>query len=479
MPDIFPVILSGGSGTRLWPLSRGLYPKQFVDFGGSTLFGDSLDRVLSMDKLAAPIVICNQEHRFLAADLMRQKGLLSGAGDVSPEKALPRIILEPVGRNTAPAIALAALAARDACPDSLILVLPSDHRIEPLEDFAACVRLAERAAIRDRLLTFGVHPDRAATGYGYIIYGQEEEGVYPVSSFVEKPDEDQALALLRQGKCFWNSGMFLFKAGLYLEELRRLAPEVYKSSLAAWAGRKTDLDFIRIDPELFAAIPSISVDYAVMEHTKLAWVVPLTASWHDLGSWEAMHEITPKDENGNGVLGDAMLLDAKNSYVYASSRLVAGIGLRDMMVVESPDAVLVMRQGRGQEVKKLLDVLKTRKRTEAETHLRTYRPWGSYEILAREQRFQVKRILVKCGSALSLQMHHHRAEHWVVVRGTAKVRLEDQDIFLTENQSVYIPVGNKHRLENPGLMDLELIEIQSGAYLDEDDIVRFEDRYGR
>ncbi len=478
MADIYPVILSGGSGTRLWPLSRGLYPKQFIDFGGETLFGETLERVRALKDTAAPLVICNQTHRFLAASIMQGKGMPPGA-DADKKGGQAKLILEPVGRNTAPAIAVAAFAALEADKNPVLLVLPSDHKIQPQERFAACVAKAVQAARRGRLVTFGVVPDRPATGYGYIIQGKSEGEAHLIEKFVEKPDEQKAQDLLAKGNCLWNSGMFVFEAAAYLQELERLSPEIYKTSLAAWNSRKTDLDFIRLDEQAFAAIPADSIDYAVMEHTQKASVVPFDAGWHDLGAWESFHEIAPCDAQGNSSVGDVELVDSQNSYVYAASRLVAGIGLKDMLVVESPDAVLVMPQGRGQDVKKLLDALKAKRRSEVDTHLKVYRPWGSYETLVLGPRFQVKRIIVKPGAALSLQLHHHRAEHWVVVNGTAQVTVGEKSVLLCENQSVYIPLGDKHRLFNPGQIDLELIEIQSGTYLGEDDIVRFEDVYGR
>jgi mannose-1-phosphate guanylyltransferase/mannose-6-phosphate isomerase len=474
MSEIFPLILSGGSGTRLWPLSRSLYPKQYINLGGDSLFGECLERIRAVEDVAAPIVICNQEHRFLAAEVMQRKGYAPGTIGRAP-----RIILEPVGRNTAPAIALGALAALEEVEDPMLLVLPSDHRIYPQKSFAACVRRAVGVAERNRLVTFGVVPDKPAAGYGYIVHGEERYGAYDIKRFVEKPDQNTALELLSQGKCFWNSGMFVFKADLYLNEMKRLAADIHARVLAAWQKRENDLDFIRADADIFASSPNISIDYAIMEHTDKASVLPLDASWHDLGSWEALYEAGIPDEDENCVFGDVELLDTRNSYIYASSRLVAGIGLSDAVVVESPDAVLVMPKGRGQDVRKILESLKIKKRVEADTHLVVHRPWGSYETLVKGERFQVKRIRVKKGSSLSLQLHHHRAEHWVLVRGTAKVILEEKELLLTENESVYIPLGSRHRLENPGHMELELIEIQTGSYLGEDDIVRFEDDYNR
>lgn len=483
MTEVFPIILSGGGGTRLWPLSRLLYPKQYIDLGGETLFGECLDRLRALQgaqakglyELRPPIVVCNQEHRFLAASILRHKGWDTGAG---ADRA--GLILEPEGRNTAPAVALAALAAGAAAKgDPLLLVLPSDHKIALPEVFAACVCQAVQAASSGLLLTFGVTPESPAAAYGYILQGRRLDGVWAVERFVEKPSVDAAEALLKQGGCFWNSGMFIFRASVFLEELRRLAPAVLAGAAAAWEKRSLDLDFIRVDADSFAAAPNLSIDYALMERTDKAAMLPLDAGWRDLGSWEAMGELAPGDDLGNSFQGDVELLDCSDTYIHAASRLVAGIGLRGMLVVESPDAVLVMPKGRGQEVKRLVDALKAENRVEAETHLLAHRPWGTYETLARGDRFQVKRILVRRGASLSLQLHHHRAEHWVVVRGTARVVLEDKEFLLSENQSVYIPVGSRHRLENPGRIDLELIEIQSGAYLGEDDIVRFQDDYGR
>lgn len=479
MADIFPVILSGGSGTRLWPLSRSLYPKQYIDLNGTTLFGETLERVLALPKTSAPIVICNEEHRFLAAAIMQEKGVVPSANAQTPAGGLPRLVLEPMGRNTAPAIAIAAFAAMEMSEDPVLLVMPSDHKISPQDEFAASVLQAVQVAEEGCLVTFGVPPTYPATGYGYIVKGENQGQGYKVERFVEKPDAAAAEKLLARGDCLWNSGMFVFAARAYLGELKAFAPDIYDCASSAWERRKADLDFIRIDPESFALSPSQSVDYAVMENTQKACVVPFNAQWHDMGAWESFHAVAGQDDKQNSAVGDVQLLDVENSYVYASSRLVAAIGVKDVVVVESPDAVLVMQQGRGQDVKKMLDRLKELGRCEADTHLKVYRPWGSYETLAQAPRFQVKRIVVKPGGVLSMQLHHHRAEHWVVVSGTARITRGEEEILLCEDQSAYIPLGMKHRLENPGHIDLELIEVQSGPYLGEDDIVRFEDIYGR
>lgn len=478
MAKIIPVILSGGSGTRLWPLSRAGYPKQYIRLDDKTLFGECLERVRALDDVAPPLVICNQEHRFLAASIMFEHGMSPCSG----EDISPRLILEPVGRGTAPAIAVAAFAALELAKgdDPMLLVLPSDHKIEPQSAFASSVEQAAKAAASGRLMTFGVRPEYPATGYGYIIRGAGNDGAFKVERFVEKPDEATAKAMIEEGGCFWNSGMFIFRAAVILNELKRFAPKIYEKSLLAWEKRRNDLDFIRIDSEAFSSSPNDSIDCAVLERTDKAAVVPFgAASWHDLGSWESFHELAPKDADGNSSVGDALLIDSKNSYVYSSSRLVAAVGLESIVVVESPDAVLVMQEGHGQDVKKLLDILKSKDRSEVDTHLKVHRPWGSYETLALGEYFQVKHIVVKPGAGLSLQMHKFRAEHWVVVRGVAKVMVGDEERIIEQNESTYIPRETKHRLINPTHRDLEIIEVQSGSYLGEDDIIRFEDTYGR
>lgn len=476
MQTILPVILSGGSGTRLWPLSRGLYPKQFMDMGDDTLFARTVSRALRLPDAKAPVVVCNEEHRFLAAailqELSHRPGLEAAAGS--------SILLEPSGRNTAPAIALAAMHAMEKGDDPLLLVLSSDHRINPESAFADAVDIAVTGAKAGYLAVFGVTPDHPETGYGYIKEGRElMPGVFAVERFVEKPDAETAAAMLSRGGFSWNSGMFLFHASVFLAELQRYAPETHSACLAIWAGKTRDLDFTRFKAADFAACPSISVDYAVMERTAVACMAHLAAEWNDMGSWESFYKTGSKDSQGNVQHGDVIQLESRNCYLHSSHRLIAALGIEDVSVVETADAVLVLPKARSQDVKLLLGELKRRRRPETDTHLKVYRPWGSYETLVLNERFQVKRIIVKPGAALSLQLHHHRAEHWVVVHGTAKVTVGDEEVILTEDQSSYIPLGTRHRLENPGRIPLEIIEIQTGSYLGEDDIVRFEDTYGR
>lgn len=480
MKTVQPVILCGGSGTRLWPLSRGLYPKQFMDLGGDTLFARTVARASALQGSLPPLVVCNNEHRFLAAAILQQQSGLAGRKNA----AKARILLEPTGRNTAPAIALAALASLEpengANPDPLLLVLSSDHAISPLQAFIHAVEAAAAGAEAGRLLVFGVPPTRPETGFGYIRQGEPlGPDVFAVSRFVEKPDAGTAQAMLDQGGFFWNSGMFLFRASAFLDELARLAPEVHAACLEIHQSRETDLDFTRFAEEPFSRCPAISVDYAVMERTDKAAVTPLAASWTDMGSWEAFYEAADKDEHGNAGVGDVLQIDSRDCYLHSEHRLVAAIGLEGIGVVETADAVLVLKRDRSQDVKLLLAEMKRQNRPETDTHLRVYRPWGWYETLALGDRFQVKRIMVSPGAVLSLQLHHHRAEHWVVVRGTAKVTVGDNDVLLQEDQSTYIPLGTRHRLANPGRIPLEIIEIQTGSYLGEDDIVRLEDTYGR
>ncbi|MDR1685604.1 MAG: mannose-1-phosphate guanylyltransferase/mannose-6-phosphate isomerase [Desulfovibrio sp.] len=471
-----PLILSGGSGTRLWPLSRGLYPKQFMDMGGECLFAQTTARALTLPDCAPPIVICNEKHRFPVAAVLQEQANTPGleaAGRAS-------ILLEPVGRNTAPAIALGALAALEEGGDPLLLVLSSDHIITPHEAFADAVFQARAGAEAGRAVVFGVEPTGPETGFGYILRGAElAPGVFGVARFVEKPDRAGAAALLAEGGCFWNSGMFMFKASLYLEELAVHAPDIREICLSVWRNRRRDLDFIRFSESGFAACPDISVDYAVMERTDKACMVGLTARWSDMGSWESFYEAASKDESGNVAVGDVVQLQSRNCYLHGSHRLVAALGLDGVGVVETADAVLVLPRSRSQDVKLLLDELKKRGRPETDTHLRVFRPWGHFETLVLGDRFQVKRIVVNPGGVLSLQMHHHRAEHWVQVRGTARVTVDGRERILKEDESTYIPLGTAHRLENPGRIPLEIIEIQTGAYLGEDDIVRFDDVYGR
>jgi len=455
-----------------------------MDLQGSTLFGQAAVRAATLPGALSPIVICNEEQRFLAAAILQQEALTGGPGSMDA-LAQGRILLEPEGRNTAPAIALGALAALEARPaeseaDPLLLVLSSDHIITPQEGFAQSVALAAAGADSGRLVVFGVQPTHPETGFGYIKQGGELfPGVFALDRFVEKPDSLAANAMLAEGGYVWNSGMFLFRASVFLEELARYAPEIHAACLAIWQSRKADFDFMRFSPQAFAACPSVSIDYAVMERTGKACVTPLLAAWNDMGSWEAFYNSSGRDENGNARTGDVIELESKNCYLHSSHRLIAAIGLSDISVVETADAVLVMPRERNQDVKLLLEEMKKQGRSETDTHLKVYRPWGSYETLVLGERFHVKRIIVKPGGVLSLQLHHHRAEHWVVVRGTAKITVGDAELTLREDESTYIPLGVKHRLGNPGCIPLEIIEIQTGSYLGEDDIIRFDDTYGR
>lgn len=474
MLSVIPIIMAGGSGSRLWPLSRQQYPKQFLSLvpGQPTMLQATVQRLASLD-VAAPLLICNEEHRFLAAEQMRTIG---------QEEA--SIILEPVGRNTAPAIALAALHALKTAPDAVLLVLAADHFIPNQGAFTQAVQAGIALAQADKLVTFGVVPTAAETGYGYIECGPAVPDCPSgqgrvVSRFVEKPDAATAQAYLDAGHFLWNSGMFVFKASRYLEALEQFAPAMLQACRAAIAHQSPDMSFIRIDREAFAACPDDSVDYAVMEKTPDAVVVPLDAGWSDVGSWSALWEVGSQCPQGNVCQGDVLLHDTQGSLVHASSRLVAAVGLRDVVIVETKDAVLVADKAQVQEVKQVVEQLKRNKRDEHFSHREVYRPWGVYDSIDSGKRYQVKRITVKPGAKLSVQMHHHRAEHWIVVSGTAKVSNGEKTYLLTENQSTYIPMGQVHALENPGKIPLELIEVQSGSYLGEDDIVRFEDRYGR
>ena len=461
-----PVVLSGGSGTRLWPLSRELYPKQLLPLVGErTMLQETVLRLGGLD--AAPaIIVCNDAHRFLVAEQLRQLGAAPQA-----------IILEPAGRNTAPAIALAALRARH---DALLLVLPADHVIRDVPAFQAAVRVAMPAAQAGKLVTFGIVPTAAEAGYGYIKQAASlGDGTFAIERFIEKPDATRAASFLQQGGYYWNSGMFLFRADRYLEELGRHAPDIAQAARAALAGAKPDLDFVRVDKSAFEACRADSIDYAVMEKTGDAVVVPLAAGWSDVGSWSALHEALPADAAGNVARGDVIAEDSSGCYFYAESRLVSAVGLKDHVIVETKDAVLVAPKDRVQDVKKLVARLKADGRNEHSLHREVYRPWGSYDSIDNGHRYQVKRLTIKPGAQLSLQLHHHRAEHWIVVSGTALITLGEKQFLLEENQSTYIPIGEKHRIENPGKVPLHIIEVQSGGYLGEDDIVRFEDRYGR
>ena len=479
MTPVVPVLLSGGSGTRLWPLSRETHPKQFQPLvGDGSLLQATWRRIEGLAGMAAPIVVANEEHRFMVAEQLRQLGVAPAA-----------LLLEPVGRNTAPAIAVAALQAMASGDDPLLLVLPSDHVIRDVPAFHAAVQAATAAAAAGALVTFGIVPTGPETGYGYIksavptlpVGGQEagQAGVRAVDRFVEKPDLATAQAYVASGDYFWNSGMFLFRASVFLAELQRFAPAMVAAAKAALAGARRDVDFLRLDRAAFEACPADSIDYAVMEKTAAAAVLPIDVGWSDVGSWSALWEIADQDADGNAHHGDVMALDCRNTLAWGGRRLVSLLGLRDVIVVDTDDALLVAARDQVQQVKDIVARLKAEKRPEASVHRKVYRPWGSYDGVDSGERFQVKRIVVKPGAALSLQMHHHRAEHWIVVSGSARVTCDERVFILAENQSTYIPLGSKHRLENPGKVPLELIEVQSGSYLGEDDIVRFEDVYGR
>jgi mannose-1-phosphate guanylyltransferase / mannose-6-phosphate isomerase len=469
---IVPVVLSGGSGSRLWPLSRAARPKQFLTLlGEDSLLGATLKRVETLKGVQAPIVVSNAEHRFIVAAELQNKGLLQTG----------KIILEPVARNTAPAIAVAALESLALSPEALILVLPADHVIKDTKRFHEAVMVGAEAAQKGKLVTFGITPDAPHTGYGYIEAAKSasSEKFLPIKRFVEKPSSEKAETYLRSGDYYWNSGMFLFKATDLLAELEKFEPEMLKCCKMAYDLKKTDLDFIRLDEKSFSDSPANSIDYAVMEKTQNAVMIPLDAGWSDVGSWASLWDIESKDEKQNVLTGDVLVEDVSNCYIHSEGRLVAALGISNQVIVETSDAILVADKSRVEEVKKIVAKLQLEKRQEYQFHKKVYRPWGSYEVVALEPRFQVKRICVNPGEQLSIQMHHHRAEHWVVVKGTAVVGRGDEEILLCEDRSTYIPLGTKHYLKNPGLIPLELIEVQTGSYLGEDDIVRFTDIYGR
>lgn len=470
---IIPVILCGGSGTRMWPLSRGGFPKQYLAlYGDDTLVQQTALRLKGLNDVGAPIFITNQDQRFLVAEQMRAVGIKPAS-----------VVLEPVGRNTAPAVAAAAIVAARQDPDAIILVLPSDHVIQHDQVFCDLVNRAAAAAKVGKLVTFGIQPTSPNTGYGYIRRGKPLANLanaYYVDAFVEKPNAEKAGEFLANGSYYWNSGMFLFKASAYVEELTRIRPDIMKQVLLSVEHAETDRDFLRLDVESFAACPEDSIDYAVMEHTDHAVVVEAAGlGWSDIGSWDALAEVADADAHGNNLIGDILVDRVSNCYIRAENRMIAAIGVDDLVIVETADAILVSTKECAQDVKKIVNRLSGLGRSESVTHRKVFRPWGSYEGLDQSDRFQVKRIIVNPGCSLSLQMHHHRAEHWIVVKGTAIVVNGEQELMLTENQSTYIPLGVTHRLANPGKIPLELIEVQSGPYLGEDDIVRFDDNYGR
>jgi mannose-1-phosphate guanylyltransferase len=460
---MIPIIISGGNGTRLWPLSRKHKPKQFLAlFGENTMFQETLHRLTGLDELQSPIVVCNNDHRFMVAEQLQQL-------DISN----PTIILEPFGKNTAPAIAIAALQAMEADKDPVLLVLAADHIINDIPAFHHAISLAKIEAEKGMLVTFGIVPTSPNTGYGYI-QADEKNTVSNVKAFVEKPDLDAAINYVASDNYYWNSGMFMFKASTLITELVKYSPDILNSCREALTNGASDLDFIRLDSDTFEACPSDSIDYAVMEHTDKAVVVPLDAGWNDVGSWSSLWECAKQDDDSNVLQGDVMIDDVQNSYIHSEHRLVSVLGLDHIVVVETADAIMVASKGSVQNVKGIVNRLNKTKRPEAETHRLCYRPWGHYDSIDHGDRFQVKRITVKPGASLSLQMHHHRAEHWIVVKGVAEVTCENKVTLLSENESTYIPVGKKHRLHNPDRVPLEIIEVQSGSYLGEDDIIRFD-----
>jgi len=467
MAKIFPTIMCGGSGTRLWPLSRAMYPKQFLALTSEqSMLQETLQRL--PEGVEQATCICNEEHRFLVAEQLRSMNTQAS------------ILLEPEGRNTAPAIALAAFKISEQDSEGLMLVLASDHVIQNQQAFHQAIEQAKLAAQQDKLATFGIVPTHPETGYGYIKQGKQVLAhACEVAEFVEKPNAATAEQYLASGEYLWNSGMFMFKASRYLAELKVFRPDIYSACQLAMNAAKPDLDFIRPDQHQFLACASESIDYAVMEKTDSAVVVPLDAGWSDVGSYSALWDVCDQDENNNVIRGDVLSIDTKDSYLHSENKLIATVGVDNLVVIDTPDAVMVANKNDVQKVKQIVDKLKKDNRIEPSFHRKVYRPWGNYDSIDMGKRFQVKRITVNPGAKLSVQMHHHRAEHWIIVSGTAKVTIDESTVLMSENQSAYIPIGAVHALENPGKLPLEMIEVQSGSYLGEDDIVRFEDRYGR
>ncbi|MDC0088774.1 mannose-1-phosphate guanylyltransferase/mannose-6-phosphate isomerase [Porticoccaceae bacterium] len=465
-----PVILAGGSGTRLWPLSRQLYPKQFLQLvGNQTMLQSTIARLEDLD-CAPAIIVCHEDHRFIVAEQLRLSANQHNG-----------IILEPCARNTAPAICLAALLASNIDPDATLLVLPADHHMQNPQEFLKAVNCATESAIAGALLTFGITPNHPATGYGYIKSTEKLTADRPqkISQFIEKPDLESAQKYISSGDFLWNSGIFMFRASAFLHEIQVLRPDIHSACAEAWADHSRDGDFIRPHQDSFTSCPAESIDYAVMEQTTKAMVMPMDPQWNDLGSWSSLLELLPKNGAGSVEIGDTVSLHSSNNYIHAEHKLVATLGIDDTVIVDTKDALLVAHKDRVEDVKQLVEILNTQQRCETVHHREVYRPWGKYDSMDQGPRFQVKRITVKPKAKLSVQMHHHRAEHWVVVSGTAKVTIDNVERLICENESVYIPIGAVHCLENPGKIAIELIEIQSGAYLGEDDIVRFGDVYGR
>ena len=467
---LIPVILSGGSGTRLWPLSRSTYPKQLLPLVSDFSMIQETAKRLSSLKICEPIIVCNEKHRFIIAEQLSQIGIKN-----------PCIILEPVAKNTAPAIVAAAIQAQKIDAEAVIIVLPSDHNIKDTDTFCKAVSLAADEAKSGNLVTFGIKPTFPATGYGYIQAEKANgaEAAYPIKQFVEKPNLDTAKKYVESGTFFWNSGMFVFKAADFISEVKAFDKSIFESTKESFDKAATDLDFIRLEKESFSRNPSISIDYAVMEKTKKGKVAPLDAGWSDVGSWNSLWDVLDKDENGNVIRGKAVTSEVSNSFIYSKNRMISAVGLENLVIVDTKDAVLVADRSKSEEVKKIVDRLNAENNPIATENTVGYRPWGTYETIELGKRYRVKHIIVKPGEKLSKQMHYHRSEHWIIVSGTAKVLNGDKELILTENQSTYIPLGTVHFIENPGKTPLEFIEVQSGSYLEEDDIVRFEDKYGR